>query len=937
MATPSPSWTLTLMTVGLGLYFGWRTLGKALSSYQSSPLHTDAKPPVTDSKDSSTSTSIPPEPKPTKDSLQPVVVALRDTLKDLVVLLTLSQKYGQHTTFDASIQAVVETLEAQVAKLDAYEQALSPDLQLVRERLDQYLVEWRRIRQDESEAQAVSYLMRRLTQLQDSVTTSDSWLHALGVHLEVLKKTMPSPSELGEALQKHTEKIKQTWEDTLASLVTTTLSGTFIETIRNQTHDTDVYPELHWDAEVRTGHDLPAAEVQFRERRLRHVCRAFARFIDVPEHEVTPENMPVIALGGSGGGYRAMVSSLGYFDACRDSGLLDCATYMAGVSGTCWALAQYYMVAECSMDALQRHLAHQITVSLTSLSALADVLTSPAAASVFSGLVRKFDSGTPLSLVDLYGTLLMSRLLTRTLDTNQPETNLCMSSQAQWIRSGDQPMPIYTAVRHEVLRQTGDTTKATDPEPDAQSAATSGQGWSDRLMSWSILPSATEDPKAEKDKSSPAPAAASTSLQGPSPDLSVIDPDDADCDQASVRSVDTLQSDQTIEFLSAIGLSKTHKYQWFEFTPFEIGTAEEGVWIPAWAFGRRFDHGRSQERLPEPSVGLYLGMFGSAFCATVGHMIDEVKGILATPVYQYLEGLVRDFRQAVTTTHPIAPSCFHNPFYRLDKVPDPPEPVSDAPPNAVANEAKGRSQYDPQVTSLYNSEQLCLMDAGMNNNLPFYPLLRPERGVDVILLFDASSDIDQTPWFARAEEFAKQQGIRRWPWGAAPWPSRPSSKRKAPEGSTPKASHGSAEGAAKPNAASSLGKQNTNSLVGKPSPFESGRRCAIFPNPCAPADGELPQFSNPKPADQSQATTTDPLPITLIYYPLLANPKYEEVDFDPATADFCSTYNFAYTPEQVDKLASLARLNFNQELDQLRSTLKQVWLKKKQQVETAGS
>ncbi|KAJ1971475.1 hypothetical protein H4R34_005732, partial [Dimargaris verticillata] len=471
--------------------------------------------------------------------------------------------------------------------------------------------------------------------------------------------------------------------------------------------------------------------------------------------------MPVIALGGSGGGYRAMVSSLGYFDACRDSGLLDCATYMAGVSGTCWALTQYYMVAECSMDALRQHLTDQITVSLTSLSALADVLTSPVAASVFSGLVRKFDSGTPLSLVDLYGTLLMSRLLTRTLDTNQPAITLSMSSQAQWIQDGNHPMPIYTAVRHEVLRQTGSTTTATDPEPESQQATAGGPAWSDRLKSWSNLLPATGGTKVDNDESPPALAASSTSAQGPSSDLSVIDPEDSDCDQASVHSVDTLQSDQTIEFLSAIGLSKTHKYQWFEFTPFEIGTAEEGVWIPAWAFGRRFAHGHSQERLPEPSVGLYLGMFGSAFCATVGHMIDEVKGILATPVYQYLEGLVRDYRQAVTTTHPIAPSCFHNPFYRLDDVPDPPQPVPDAPPNAAANEIKGQSQYDSQVTSLYNSEQLCLMDAGMNNNLPFYPLLRPERGVDVILLFDASSDIDQTPWFTRAEEFAKQQGIRR--------------------------------------------------------------------------------------------------------------------------------------------------------------------------------
>lgn len=46
--------------------------------------------------------------------------------------------------------------------------------------------------------------------------------------------------------------------------------------------------------------------------------------------------VPVIAIAGSGGGFRAMVGFSGVIKALFESGVLDCATYIAGLSGSTW-------------------------------------------------------------------------------------------------------------------------------------------------------------------------------------------------------------------------------------------------------------------------------------------------------------------------------------------------------------------------------------------------------------------------------------------------------------------------------------------------------------------------------------------------------------------------------------------------------------------------
>lgn len=46
----------------------------------------------------------------------------------------------------------------------------------------------------------------------------------------------------------------------------------------------------------------------------------------------------MIAIAGSGGGFRAMVGFSGVMKALFESGVLDCATYVAGLSGSTWSV-----------------------------------------------------------------------------------------------------------------------------------------------------------------------------------------------------------------------------------------------------------------------------------------------------------------------------------------------------------------------------------------------------------------------------------------------------------------------------------------------------------------------------------------------------------------------------------------------------------------------
>ena len=67
--------------------------------------------------------------------------------------------------------------------------------------------------------------------------------------------------------------------------------------------------------------------------------------------------------------------------------------------------------------------------------------------------------------------------------------------------------------------------------------------------------------------------------------------------------------------------------------------------------------------------------------------------------------------------------------------------------------------------------------------------------------------------------------------------------------------------------------------------------------------------------------------IAVIYFPLLPNPRVPGVH--PDESKFMSTWNFAYTAEEFDKVATLAKSNFEEGEEQVKDCVRAIYERKK--------
>jgi phospholipase A2 len=229
--------------------------------------------------------------------------------------------------------------------------------------------------------------------------------------------------------------------------------------IHKDLHDAQRYPEIHQVAEVRHGPSLCDSEKAYLAKRKLHVRDHFAKYMGLDPAEVHAEDIPVVAFGGSGGGYRAMLGMMGYSLEMKKSGLWDLITYTAGVSGACWTMAAYYTFAGASWEHVLEHcktrlapyhpLADEaIRMTLTAMNGPYNTL---------GPLVQKHYSHLHIVLMDLYSVFTTGYLFLH--PSQEPEALrqpsdgnrgwYKWSSAHQWLADGGQPLPIMTAIRHE--------------------------------------------------------------------------------------------------------------------------------------------------------------------------------------------------------------------------------------------------------------------------------------------------------------------------------------------------------------------------------------------------------------------------------------------------------------------------------------------------------
>lgn len=178
-------------------------------------------------------------------------------------------------------------------------------------------------------------------------------------------------------------------------------------------------------------------------------------------------------------------------------------------------------------------------------------------------------------------------------------------------------------------------------------------------------------------------------------------------------------------------------YAWFEFTPFEMGSTFTKTFIPTWAFGKKFSNGVARGTCPELSLGYLMGIYGSAF--DVG--VSDVVRFMGTSLWQKMAHLPLGVQTLIEKL-------------LQDAIHDSSDDIRFAPSNML-NPSFGLKD-DP----LTHQEILTLIDAGIDCNIPFMPLLHPARAIDVIIVYDASAENQDFGTLLCAKSLAIQHKLR---------------------------------------------------------------------------------------------------------------------------------------------------------------------------------
>ncbi|OGB97089.1 hypothetical protein A3F06_04165 [candidate division TM6 bacterium RIFCSPHIGHO2_12_FULL_36_22] len=168
------------------------------------------------------------------------------------------------------------------------------------------------------------------------------------------------------------------------------------------------------------------------------------------------------------------------------------------------------------------------------------------------------------------------------------------------------------------------------------------------------------------------------------------------------------------------------RFEWFEVSPYEVWSDYLKMAIPTWAFGRKFDNGVSKDFAPEQSLGFYLGVFGSAFELDLTDFMRHMGSFLKNPI---LKGFIKVLLTTSMKDMRLSPAEFRNYTYGMAQsiIPD--------------------------------KQNITLIDAGIDFNLPFPPLLRSGRNLDVIIFLDGSARIKGGREMQGVLRYAQEHGI----------------------------------------------------------------------------------------------------------------------------------------------------------------------------------
>ena len=184
------------------------------------------------------------------------------------------------------------------------------------------------------------------------------------------------------------------------------------------------------------------AERSYLNKRLPIVKSALEKMLN---RSLEEKQIPKIAMIGSGGGYRAMLCTIGSLCAAKEIGLLDATTYLTSLSGSTWAVAPWISTNK-PIHEFKEYIRECASKPFTDL-------TFEEKGLILKAILKKRNK-SPFTPVDVYGFCLANRLL-ESLGTKRQKVTL--SEQATKIAQGMYPYPIYTAIDGRETIVTGQT------------------------------------------------------------------------------------------------------------------------------------------------------------------------------------------------------------------------------------------------------------------------------------------------------------------------------------------------------------------------------------------------------------------------------------------------------------------------------------------------
>ncbi|XP_009989667.1 PREDICTED: cytosolic phospholipase A2 epsilon-like, partial [Tauraco erythrolophus] len=187
--------------------------------------------------------------------------------------------------------------------------------------------------------------------------------------------------------------------------------------------------------DLRLGFDLCAEELNFIRKRKKVVAAALKNVLHLDE-DLQEDEVPVVAVMTTAGGVRSMTAMFGSLLALQELGVLDCVSYISGLSATTWTMAKLYEDVNWSQKDLRGpagDIGKHVTKSKLPCFSLDRMKYYE------KELCERKQEGHKLSFTDLWGLFIDCML-------HHQESTQKLSDQQLAVNQGQNPLPIYLSL-----------------------------------------------------------------------------------------------------------------------------------------------------------------------------------------------------------------------------------------------------------------------------------------------------------------------------------------------------------------------------------------------------------------------------------------------------------------------------------------------------------